>query len=327
MAIIQMRKLAKTYGKVGAVQGIDLDIEKGEIFGLLGPNGAGKTTTIGMLCTIIRPTSGSASIAGHDIVKAPDEVRRKVGIVFQDPTLDTVLTGRENLILHAMLYGVPAGLREKRIKEILDLVDLHDRADDITRTYSGGMRRRLELARGLLHRPAVLFLDEPTLGLDPQTRARTWEYIRKMAQTEQTTVVLTTHYMEEAEQVCDRVGVIDHGKIIALGSPTELKETMGGYKVVLRAPNPPLERIRSLPYVTEVKEVDGTVEIAMKDAHIHLPDLLSKVPDVECVETRVPTLNDVFIKLTGRDIRVEDGEGEDSGGWVESVARYRQRGS
>jgi ABC-2 type transport system ATP-binding protein len=189
------------------------------------------------------------------------------------------------------------------------------------------MRRRLELARGLLHRPAVLFLDEPTLGLDPQTRARTWEYIKRMAQTEQTTVVLTTHYMEEAEQVCDRVGIIDHGKIIALGSPAELKQTMGGYKVVLRVKNPPLERIRSLPYVTEVKDVDGTVEIAMKEAHLHLPDLLSNVPDVECVETRVPTLNDVFIKLTGRDIRVEDGEGEDSGGWVESVARYRQRGS
>ena len=327
MAIIEVRKLAKTYGKVQAVQGIDLDIEKGEIFGLLGPNGAGKTTTIGMLCTIIRPTSGRASIAGHDIVSAPAEVRRKVGIVFQDPTLDTVLTGRENLILHAMLYGVPAELRQKRIKDILDLVDLQDRADDITRTYSGGMRRRLELARGLLHRPAVLFLDEPTLGLDPQTRARTWEYIKRMAQTEQTTVVLTTHYMEEAEQVCDRVGIIDHGKIIALGSPAELKQTMGGYKVVLRAKNPPLERIRSLPYVTEVKEVDGTVEIAMKEAHLHLPDLLSKVPDVECVETRVPTLNDVFIKLTGRDIREEDEEGEDSGGWVESAHRYTQRGS
>ena len=324
MSIIEIRKLTKTYGKIPAVQGIDLDIEKGEIFGLLGPNGAGKTTTIGMLCTIIRPTSGSASIAGHDIVGAPAEVRRKVGIVFQDPTLDTVLTGRENLILHAMLYGVPAELRQKRIKEILDLVDLQDRADDITRTYSGGMRRRLELARGLLHRPAVLFLDEPTLGLDPQTRARTWEYIKRMAQTEQTTVVLTTHYMEEAEQVCDRVGIIDHGKIIALGSPEELKQAMGGYKVVLRVRQPPMDKIRALPYVTAANETDGVVEIAMKEAHIHLPDLLSKVPDVECVETRVPTLNDVFIKLTGRDIREE--ESEDSGGWVESVARYSQRG-
>jgi ABC-2 type transport system ATP-binding protein len=325
MAIIETRALTKTFGRIQAVRGVDLKIEKGEIFGLLGPNGAGKTTTIGMLCTIVKPTSGTALIDGHDIVKEPGEVRRSVGIVFQDPTLDTVLTGRENLVLHAMLYGVPSGLREKRIEEILELVDLKDRADDITRTYSGGMRRRLELARGLLHRPAVLFLDEPTLGLDPQTRARTWEYIRRMAQNEKTTVVLTTHYMEEAEQVCDRVGIIDHGKIIALDTPEKLKQTMGGYMVVLKAKDPPLEKIRALPYVSEVKEVDGTLEIAVKEAHLHLPDLLSKVPDVECVETRVPTLNDVFIKLTGRDIREEDSE-EDSGGWVESVARYRQRG-
>jgi len=324
MAIIETRALSKTYGRIEAVRGIDLSIGKGEIFGLLGPNGAGKTTTIGMLCTIIRPTSGTATINGHDIVKEPGEVRRSVGIVFQDPTLDTVLTGRENLILHARLYGVPAGVREERIEAILELVDLKDRADDITRTYSGGMRRRLELARGLLHRPAVLFLDEPTLGLDPQTRARTWDYIRKMAQNEKTTVVLTTHYMEEAEQVCDRVGVIDHGRIIALGPPEELKQSLGGYMVVLRVRDPPLDKIRALPYVSEVKEVGGTVEISMKEAHLHLPDLLSKVPNVECVETRVPTLNDVFIKLTGRDIREE--ETEDSGGWVESVARYRQRG-
>ncbi|MBM4248593.1 MAG: ABC transporter ATP-binding protein [Euryarchaeota archaeon] len=325
MAIIETRRLTKTFGRIQAVRGIDLDIEKGEIFGLLGPNGAGKTTTIGMLCTIVRPTSGTALIDGHDVGREPGEVRRSVGIVFQDPTLDTVLTGRENLALHAMLYGVPSGLRRKRMDELLELVDLKDRADDITRTYSGGMRRRLELARGLLHRPAVLFLDEPTLGLDPQTRARTWEYIRRMARNEKTTVVLTTHYMEEAEQVCDRVGIIDHGRIIALDTPERLKQQLGGYMVVLRAKDPPLGTIRALPYVSEVKESDGTLEIAVKEAHLHLPDLLSKVPNVECVETRVPTLNDVFIKLTGRDIREQD-PGEDLGGWVESVARYRQRG-
>jgi len=274
---------------------------------------------------MVNPTSGKATIDGHDVVKEPGMVRRSVGIVFQDPTLDTVLTGRENLILHARLYGVPAGERDKRIDDVLELVDLQDRADDITRTYSGGMRRRLELARGLLHRPAVLFLDEPTLGLDPQTRARTWDYIKKMAENEKTTVVLTTHYMEEADLVCDRVGIIDHGQIIALDTPENLKQAMGGYLVVLRVKDPPLEIIRGLPYVSEVKEVDGSLEIAVKDAHLHLPDLLSKVPNVECVETRVPTLNDVFIKLTGRDIREEDVE-EDSGGWVESVARYQQRG-
>ena len=324
MTIIEIKNLTKTFGKIQAVRGIDLNIGKGEIFGLLGPNGAGKTTTIGMLCTIVRPTSGSATLAGFDIVKNPAEVRRRVGIVFQDPTLDTVLTGHENLELHARLYGVPAGQREKRITEMLELVDLKGRSKDITRTYSGGMRRRLELARGLLHKPAVLFLDEPTLGLDPQTRARTWDYIKKMAQKEQTTVVLTTHYMEEAQLVCDRVGIIDHGQIMALDSPDNLKESMGGDLVVIRAKEPPLQKIQTLPYVKDVKLNDGAVEITMKDAHLHLPHLLSMVPHVECVETRVPTLNDVFIKLTGRDIR-EDSP-EDSGSWVDSVARYRQRG-
>jgi len=324
MAIIETKALTKTYGKIQAVRGIDLNIEKGEIFGLLGPNGAGKTTTIGMLCTIINITSGSASIAGCNVIKEPARVRRKVGIVFQDPTLDTVLTGRENLELHARLYGISAALRQSRINEMLELVDLQDRGNDITRTYSGGMRRRLELARGLLHKPAVLFLDEPTLGLDPQTRARTWDYIKKMAQKEQTTVVLTTHYMEEAQLVCDRVGIIDHGKIMALDAPDHLKESMGGDLVVIRAKEPPLQKIQTLPYVKDVKLNDGAVEITMKDAHLHLPELLSIVPHVECVETRVPTLNDVFIKLTGRDIR-EDSP-EDSGSWVDSVARYRQRG-
>jgi ABC-2 type transport system ATP-binding protein len=325
MVIIKTNALTKSYGKIQAVRSIDLNIEKGEIFGLLGPNGAGKTTTIGMLCTIVRPTSGSASIAGCDVISEPAQVRRKVGIVFQDPTLDTVLTGRENLELHARLYGVPSDIRENRITEMLELVDLKQRSNDVTRTYSGGMRRRLELARGLLHRPAVLFLDEPTLGLDPQTRARIWEYIKKMAQMEQTTVVLTTHYMEEAEQVCDRVGIIDHGRIIALNSPEGLKESMGGDMVVIRVKEPPLEKIRALPYVSEIRENEGALEIITKEAHLHLAEILSMIKNVECVEMRVPTLNDVFIKLTGRDIR-EDSI-EDSGSWVESVAHYRQRGS
>ena len=325
MSIIETRTLAKYYGPIAAVCGINLNIEKGEIFGLLGPNGAGKTTTIGMLCTIIRPTSGSASIAGCDIVSDPAAVRRKVGIVFQDPTLDTVLTGRENLELHARLYGVPSAVRKQRIAEMLELVDLRERQNDIARTYSGGMRRRLELARGLLHRPAVLFLDEPTLGLDPQTRARTWDYIKRMADKEQTTVVLTTHYMEEADQVCDRVGIIDHGQIIALDAPDNLKESMGGDLVVVRAPEQSLAAVRALSYVKNIILKDGALEITMKDAHLHLPELLSVISDIQCVETRSPTLNDVFIKLTGRDIREDTPE--DSGSWIDSVARYRQRGS
>ncbi len=324
MAIIEIRSLTKTFGKIRAVRGIDLTIGKGEIFGLLGPNGAGKTTTIGMLCTIIRPTSGSGIIAGFDIAKHPTQVRQNVGIVFQDPTLDTILTGRENLQLHARLYGIPAQDRSRWIEEMLELVDLTQRADDLTKTYSGGMRRRLELARGLLHRPAVLFLDEPTLGLDPQTRARTWEYIRKMAQKERTTVVLTTHYMEEAQLMCDRIGIIDAGQIIALDTPGNMIDRMGGDIIAINSPNPPLNKIRSLPYVSAIKTVGETIEISMKSAHLHLAELLSLIDNVVSVEIRKPTLNDVFIKLTGRDIRQEDVE--NGGGWVETIARYRQRG-
>ena len=324
MAIIQTRKLTKTFGKIQAVRGIDLDIEKGEIFGLLGPNGAGKTTTIGMLCTTVRPTSGRGIIAGFDIARQPTQVRRNVGIVFQDPTLDTILTGRENLQLHARLYGLPSSVRKVWIDQMLELVDLRGRADDLTKTYSGGMRRRLELARGLLHRPAVLFLDEPTLGLDPQTRARTWEYIRKMATKEQTTVMLTTHYMEEAHAVCDRIGIIDAGQIIALDTPANLIDSLGGDLVEVCAPRPPLEAITALPYVSSVKLNGQALEISMKSAHLHLAELLSVIPDVVSVQMRKPTLNDVFIKLTGRDIR-EDAA-QNNGGWVEAAAKYNQRG-
>ncbi|NMC92367.1 MAG: ATP-binding cassette domain-containing protein [Smithella sp.] len=324
MAVIETRSLTKTFGKIQAVRGIDLSIEQGEIFGLLGPNGAGKTTTIGMLCTIIRPTAGRGIVAGFDVAASPTQVRRNVGIVFQDPTLDTILTGRENLQLHARLYGIPAGMRALWIDEMLALVDLKDRADDLTRTYSGGMRRRLELARGLLHRPAVLFLDEPTLGLDPQTRARVWEYIRQTARKENTTVVLTTHYMEEAQQVCGRVGIIDRGKIIALDTPQNMIDSLGGDIVAIRAESPPLDRIRSLPYVSSVRMVDGVMEATMKSAHLHLAQLLPLIPGVQSVEMRKPTLNDVFMKLTGRDIR--DDNAADSGSWAETIARYQQRG-
>ena len=324
MSIIETRSLTKTFGRIEAVRGVDLKIKKGEIFGLLGPNGAGKTTTIGMLCTIVHPTSGNAWIAGFDIARHPTQVRRKVGIVFQDPTLDTILTGRENLQLHARLYGIPAHERNTWIDEMLTLVDLKDRADDLTKTYSGGMRRRLELARGLLHRPAVLFLDEPTLGLDPQTRARTWEYIRKMARKEETTVVLTTHYMEEAQAMCDRIGIIDAGRIIALDTPANMVDSLGGDIVAVIAPDLPLDKIQALPYVSAVKAVEGATEITMKSAHLHVAELLSMIPNVASVEMRKPTLNDVFIKLTGRDIR-EDAP-ENGGSWVETIARYKQKG-
>ncbi len=322
--MIETHQLSKTFGRIEAVRGIDLTIGRGEIFGLLGPNGAGKTTTIGMLCTIVRPTSGSGAIAGFDIARQPTQVRRKVGIVFQDPTLDTILTGRENLELHARLYGISSRDRGRWIDEMLELVDLQDRANDLTRTYSGGMRRRLELARGLLHRPAVLFLDEPTLGLDPQTRARTWDYIRKMAQKESTTVVLTTHYMEEAEAMCDRVGIIDKGTIIALDDPARLIDSLGGDMVAVSADNIPVDAIRALPFVTGVTKSDSSAQITMQSARLHLPELLGIIPGIRSVEMRKPSLNDVFIKLTGRDIREDNANPSES--WVETAARYRQRG-
>ena len=322
--MIETVHLSKRFGKIEAVRDVDLNIDRGEIFGLLGPNGAGKTTTIGMLCTIVRPTSGRGSIAGFDILRHPGQVRRRVGIVFQDPTLDTILTGRENLELHARLYGIASSERRRLIEEMLELVDLASRADDLTRTYSGGMRRRLELARGLLHRPAVLFLDEPTLGLDPQTRARTWDYIRKMAQKESTTVVLTTHYMEEAESMCDRIGIIDHGRIIAMDTPNRLIDSLGGDIVAVQADTVPVEAIQALPFVTDVAVAGQSAQITLQSAQLHLAGLLTMIPQVKSVEMRKPSLNDVFIKLTGRNIRDDNLSSSDS--WVETVVRYRQRG-
>jgi ABC-2 type transport system ATP-binding protein len=204
---IETFDLSKHYGKLKAVDKLNLKIKKGEIFGLLGPNGAGKTTAISMLCTILKPTSGTAVVSGFDIVKEPAKVRKFMGIVFQQPSVDDLLTGRENLKMHTLLFGVPREIRKKRIEEVLFLVGLENRADDLVRTYSGGMRRRLELARGMMHNPAVLFLDEPTLGLDPQTREHLWKYIAALARREKMTILLTTHYMEEAELLCDRVGI------------------------------------------------------------------------------------------------------------------------
>ena len=208
MHTILTENLTKEFNGIVAVDKLNLEVEEGEIFGLLGPNGAGKTTTILMLCTILKPTSGSAKINGYDIVKQPNEVRKSIGIVFQDPSLDDRLTGRENLEMHAALYKVPKNIRRKRIEEVLELVELTDRADSLVKTYSGGMKRRLEIARGLIHYPKVLFLDEPTLGLDPQTREHIWRYIKELAKRENITIILTTHYMEEADFLCDRIAII-----------------------------------------------------------------------------------------------------------------------
>ncbi len=322
MTSIRTENLTRKFGDLIAVDSANLSIETGEIFGLLGPNGAGKTTTINMLVTLLKPTSGTATVNGYDIRTQPAKVRQSVGVVFQDPSLDTILTARENMELHARLYGVPKDVRERRIGELLALMDLQGRADDIVKHFSGGMRRRLELARGLLHRPAVLFLDEPTLGLDPQTRALTWRYIRTVAAQEQTTVVLTTHYMEEADNVCDRIGIIDHGRIIALDTPRNLKAGLGGDLIHLKVPSPDVERLRRLPYVRRAEVEDGHLSLTVENAAVHLAEILSSLQAVESVEVHVPTLNDVFLKYTGREIREEDS----NEGWASAAWRYQAGG-
>ncbi len=228
ISIIQTQNLTKCFGSYTAVRNISLEIKKGEVFGFLGPNGAGKTTFLSMLCTILRPTFGSALINGYDVIKESAQVRQSIGIVFQDPSVDSDMTAWENLQMHADLYSVPVSEQKERIHEVLELVGLSDRADHFLYTYSGGMRRRLEIARGLLHYPKVLFLDEPTIGLDPRSREYVWNYIRKIRKREDMTIILTTHYMEEADQLCDRVAIIDQGIIVALDTPKGLKEMVGG---------------------------------------------------------------------------------------------------
>ena len=314
---IKTESLTKTFGKITAVSELDLEVEEGEIFGLLGPNGAGKTTLISMLCTILKPTSGRDWVNGFDIVKEPGKVRKSIGIVFQQASVDDLLTGRENLALHNLLFEVPKAVRKQRIDEVLAIVNLEKRADDFVNTYSGGMRRRLELARGIMHHPKILFLDEPTLGLDPQTREHIWDYIKDLAQKECMTVLLTTHYMEEAEQLCDRVAIIDYGNIVALDSPVALKKKIVGDVVSLKQKTFDIERIRKLDYVIKVEEKEGVLLISIKDASKHLQDLLSNTGPIDFVEVRRGTLNDVFLHYTGRDIR----EAEAEGGFWERVMK------
>jgi len=307
-AVISARALARTFSAPGrtveAVRGVDLTVRRGEIFGFLGPNGAGKTTTISMLCTLLRPTSGEARVAGHDVVTEPHEVRRNIGLVFQDPSLDERLTARENMVFHAMLYGVPRRLREERIETLLTLVSLAERADDLVRTFSGGMKRRLEIARGLLHRPALLFLDEPTLGLDPQTRNLMWEYILKLQQEHNITLFLTTHYMDEAEH-CDRIAVMDQGRIIALDTPRALKAGVGHDRVEIDAPDAPaVGRHLKERYGVEARVNGAGLSFQVKDGAAFLPRLFAEPGlDIERVEVHRPTLEDVFLALTGKQIR------------------------
>jgi ABC-2 type transport system ATP-binding protein len=316
---VEISNLTKRYGELVAVDQLELRINEGEIFGLLGPNGAGKTTTLSMLATLLKPTSGTASVNGYDIVQKSADVRRSIGIVFQDPSSDDILTGRENLYLHALMFGVPKNEREQRIQHVLKLVDLQDRANDIVKKYSGGMRRRLELARGLLHNPRVMFLDEPTLGLDPQTREHIWEYVENLVKTEKVTVIITTHYMDEADRLCNRVAIIDHGRVVALDTPSALKSKVGGEVIRLRTRSPRLDEIKQLDYVLSVNQSGSTLLLTVKDASAHLQEILRLVGDVASVEVRSPTLNDVFLNYTGREIREESGEG----GVFERIAHAR----
>jgi ABC-2 type transport system ATP-binding protein len=282
------------------------------LFGLLGPNGAGKTTLISILSTIVRPTGGHATVCGHDVGRHQDAVRKCIGVVFQDPSLDDELTGEENLDFHGRLYGIDAKTRVRRIDDVLDLVELSDRRHDLVKTYSGGMRRRLEIARGLLHRPEVLFLDEPTLGLDPQTRRRIWNHILDLKESYGTTIILTTHYMDEADQLCSRIAIIDHGKIIALDTPEAMKADLGGDLLELGLADPEprfLETIRGIPEVAQVSVQEDKLLVAVENGESFIPRLLSYAHDlgvpIGWVSMRKPNLEDVFINLTGREIRDE----------------------
>jgi ABC-2 type transport system ATP-binding protein len=311
--IIRVRGLVKRYGAIEAVAGIDLDVHRGEIFGFLGPNGAGKSTTISILCTLVGASAGTATVAGHHVARDPHAVRRSIGLIFQDPSLDDQLTARENLEFHAMVYGVPRAERRQRIDGALRTVDLADRAESQVRTFSGGMRRRLEIARGILHAPEVLFLDEPTQGLDPQTRASIWEHLQRLRRDRGLTMFMTTHYMDEAEW-CDRIAIIDHGRIVALGTPEELKARVGGDVVTLstdddaRAAREITERLGMTP-----SPAPGGLLIEVADGPAFVPTLIGTLTvRTRSVTVRRPSLDDVFLKLTGRAIRDEQADAQDA---------------
>ncbi|MDY6795659.1 MAG: ATP-binding cassette domain-containing protein [Actinomycetota bacterium] len=304
--IITVKDLVKKYGELEAVKGISFDVEQGEVFGFLGPNGAGKTTTINVLCTLLSPSSGNAVLDGHDVTRDRDLVRESIGLVFQDPSLDDRLTARENLEFHAYAYRVPKDERDERIREVLEMVELLDREKDHVKTFSGGMKRRLEIARGLLHYPKVLFLDEPTIGLDPQTRNHIWEYIRELKKRHDITIFLTTHYMDEAEN-CDRIAVIDYGKIIALDTPESLKNQVGGDVVKIRTDDDKrAEVVLREDYEVEIIDERDCLCFEVESGENFIPGFIKDFPvTINAINLHRPTLDDVFLKLTGREIRPE----------------------
>ena len=312
--MIDVKDLTRRFGSLTAVDRLNFTVQPGEVFGLLGPNGAGKTTTLFMLCTILKPSFGTAIVNGFDVVKHPSQVRRSIGIVFQEPSVDDRLTGRENLEMHANLYGVPRSEQKKRIDEVLELVELEDRADSLIRTYSGGMRRRLEMARGLVHYPKVLFLDEPTLGLDPQTREHIWSYIADLSKRKNITMILTTHYMEEADKLCDRIAIIDYGKIIALDEPKRLKEGLEGDIISIKtgAVKKLSEKLKEIKSLKDITQLESELKVIVKGGDSIIPRIVEVAVNsgihIQSMSIREPTLEDVFLHYTGRKIRPETSE-------------------
>ncbi len=301
---IAVRDLVKHFGEVRAVRGVNFEVAAGEVFGFLGPNGAGKTTTINMLCTLAKPTSGEARVAGHDVVRERDDVRRNIGLVFQDPTLDGYLTAAQNLRLHAELYGVQSDLVKPRMQQVMEMVGLWERRDSVVGTFSGGMRRRLEIARGLMHSPRVLFLDEPTIGLDPQTRRSIWTYIRELKEREEITIFMTTHYMDEAEW-CDRIAIMDHGQIVALDAPETLKAGIGHDRVTIHTDDDQaaIEALRR-QFDIEAKVAEGAVTFGVPSGEQFVPRLFAELSiPIRSVSVSRPTLDDVFMSFTGTTIR------------------------
>ena len=314
LKIIQTENLTKTFDGYTAVDHIQFSVNKGEIFGFLGPNGAGKTTTIKMLTTLLYPSEGSASIAGFDILKQRANVRENIGVVFQEPALDTELTGRENLDFHARMYGLESETRKKRIQQVLTLVDLVDKMDVIVKHYSGGMKRRLEIARGLMHSPTVLFLDEPTLGLDAQTRRAIWDYVKQLNSEENTTIFLTTHYMDEADFLCDRIGIIDRGKILVIDTVDTLKKSVGHDVITVScSDNGRLQkRLEQEPWVSNITPHTSFLTLGVERGEEKIPTIFDIARtiniSISSVDVRKPTLDDVFLYYTGRSMREQNSE-------------------
>jgi ABC-2 type transport system ATP-binding protein len=307
MNTIEVEGLSRNFGQLVAVDRVSFQVAEGEIFGFLGPNGAGKTTTINMLCTLLALSGGRAIVNGYDVVRQRSEVRHSIGLVFQEPALDEYLTAEQNLRFHAYAYKIPKELREKRIGKLLELLELSDRRKSKVRTFSGGMKRRLEIARGLLHNPRILFLDEPTLGLDPQTRRLIWDYILALRKENNLTIFLTTHYMEEAEN-SDRISIIDHGRIIALDTPDKLKDAVGGDVITLKAGdnNAAALELKERYSLSPVVQ-NGVITFSVPQGEKFLPKLMDSFQShLLSIGIRRPTLDDVFLKLTGRAIRDEE---------------------